>query len=108
MTLSEALGLHELELTRTPDGWIARSVDGPCEVIDEWAILLAIWWRCSPTCLRECDECGELSLTGSTGTRRCVRGYRSGKAKRAGCKGTMRPVTPRFTKPRPRRRTKKI
>lgn len=99
MRLSEALELHELELFLTPaNRWLARSVDGPCEVVDEWASQLADWWRKSPTSIRECDACGEVSLTGASKKRKCHRGI---------CGGTMVPLAPRFTKPRPKGRTRK-
>lgn len=97
MRLSEALEQVELKLVWREDGrWHAVSsgpyADAIAEVIEPWSHELARWWATSPTAIRECDVCGEVSLSGSASKKKC---YRT-------CDGTMVPLKPTFTKKRPR------
>ena len=102
MKLSEALEQCELELYLDGRVWRARPV-GDVEpvvgdVIELWSQALAAWWRQSPTAIRECDVCAEVSLVGTGTKRKCWR-----------CQeGTMAPLKPKFTRLRPRRRKIKL
>ena len=109
MRLTEALA--GVELAMAPEGpggtWKAYPVtDGldaaAAAVIDVYGLILATWWRTSPSCVLECVQCGEVALVGKRPAkpgRRCWR-----------CKatGAMQPIEPPFIKPRPRAKTKKM
>ena len=102
MRLSEALEQCELELYLDGRVWRARPVgEVPFDVrsrVALWSQALAVWWRQSPTAIRECDVCAEVSLVGTGAKRKCWR-----------CQeGTMTPLKPKFTKPRPRGKKKKL
>ena len=103
MRLSEALDGVVLELYRCEsDVWRARPSEptdpAKAREIASWGLLLAVWWRQSPTSIRECGTCGEVSLAGKGAKRKCWH-----------CReGEMAPLTPQFTKKRPRRRKVQI
>jgi len=101
--LSDALDGVQLELYRHESGsWHARAsaptTPDKAAEIDAWGLLLAVWWRQSPSALRECDLCGSVALAGKGGKRRC---WSCGR-------GTMTPLQPEFTRKRPRRKKVKI
>jgi len=94
MRLSAALEQCQLVIVHhhaVPVGDVDPEV---AEVIHTWSRFLAIWWEQSPSSIRECTECGEISFAGKGSKRKCWRCQ----------KGQMVPIAPSFTKPRPRGR----
>lgn len=77
---------HRVTWTKIPD-------PGAAITLRAWSEWLAIWYWRSPSCLRVCTTCGEVSMAGKKKARKCYV-----------CAGDMKPVEPPIEGSRPRRK----